>query len=185
MIATATSRSTAQPRGCLATLAVLVVMIGIVAVGFYAQAAVADIPNQPVTVSDGVSLVPPPDWEFQGRTDDQNTILLSRGNGSLAITVTPGGDHVAALNTLRDEWTQSGTVSAGHIREATGVHGSKPAAAFPYSGTFADLASAVEGEVTAVRGTSVVVVFDGWADVGEYAGAADDTAAIIAETSIP
>lgn len=179
------SRTTSQPRGCLATLAVLVVMVGIVGAGFAAANAVADIPNQPVHVGDGVSLVPPPDWEFQGRADDQNTILLSRGNGSLAITVTSGSDHVAALSTLRDEWTQSGTVSAGDTRDVTGVHGAQPAAAFPYSGTFADLAGAVEGEVTAVRGTSVVVVFDGWAGVGEYAGAADDIGAIIAETSIP
>ncbi len=161
------------------------VMIGIVGAGFVAQDAVADVPNQPVTVSDGVSLVPPPDWEFQGRAGDQNTVLLSRGNGSLAISVTPGSDHVAALSSLRGAWTQSGTVSAGDTRDVTGVHGSQPAAAFTYSGTFADLAGAVEGEVTAVRGTSVVVVFDGWAGVGEYAGVADDIGAIIAATSIP
>ncbi len=179
------SRSSAQPRGCLATLAVLVIMVGIVGVGFAAANAVADIPNQPVTVSDGVSLVPPPDWEFQGRAEGQDTILLSRGNGSLAVTVTQGSDHVAALDSLREEWTATGTVSAGDIREAAGAHGTNPAARFAYSGTFPELASAVEGEVTGVAGTSVVVVFDGWADVGEFASVADDIHAIIAGTTIP
>lgn len=160
-------------------------MVGIVGAGFVAQDAVADVPNQPVNVGRGVSLVPPPDWEFVGRADDQDTILLSRGNGSLAISVREGTDERAALTTVRDAWTASGTVSAGEIRAATDVHGSLPAARFTYSGTFEELASAVEGEVTGVRGTSVVVVFDGWADVGEFAGVADDINAIIAGTTIP
>ena len=185
MVVVPASRSAAQPRGCVATLAVLVIMVGIVFAGFVAQDAVADFPNLPVQVADGVVLTPPPDWEFQGRTDDQDTILLSRGNGSLAITVTEGTDERAALTSLRDEWTASGTVSAGEIRDATGVHGTLPALRFTYSGTFEELASAVEGEVIAVRGTSIVVVFDGWADVGEFAGVADDIAAIIAGTTIP
>lgn len=180
-----TTSAAAQPRGCVATLAVLMVMIGIVVAGFFAQDAVADIPNQPVAIGHGVSLVPPPDWEFVGRADDQDAVLLSRGNGSLAIAVTEGADERAALTALRDEWTASGSVSAGEIRDATGVHGSLPAARFTYSGSFEELASAVEGEVTAVRGNSVVVVFDGWADVGEFAGVADDIAAIIAGTTIP
>jgi len=180
-----TPRPQSQPRGCLATLAVLVIMIGIVAAGFFAQDAVADIPNQPVQVAPGVSVLPPPDWEFQGRSDDQNTILLSRGNASLAISVVEGTDERMALTTLRDEWAASGTVSIGEIRDATGVHGTNEAARFTYSGTFAEIASAVEGEVTGVGGTSLVVVFDGWADVGEYAGVADDIDAITAATSIP
>jgi len=161
------------------------IMIGIVVGGFVAQDAVADVPNRPVDVGHGVSLVPPPDWEFVGRANDQDTILLSRGNGNLAITVTEGTDERAALTALRDEWTASGTVSAGEIRDAKGVHGTPPAARFTYSGSFEELASAVEGEVTAVRGISVVVVFDGWSDVGEFAGVADDIGAIIAGTTIP
>lgn len=185
MAVASVSRTASQPRGCLATLAVLVIMVGIVGAGFVAANAVADIPNQPVQVGDGVSLIPPPEWEFQGRAEDQDTILLSRGNGSLAISVTQGTDHLAALTALRDEWTATGTVSAGDIRDATGVHGSNPAARFVYSGTFEELASAVEGEVTAVAATSVVVVFDGWADVGEFASVADDIHAIIAGTTIP
>lgn len=185
MAVASVTRSTSQPRGCLATLAVLVVMVGIVGAGFGAANAVADIPNQPVQVGEGVSLIPPPEWEFRGRAENEDTILLSRGNGSLAITVTEGTDHLAALSALRDEWTASGTVSTGDIRDASGVHGSNPAVRFVYSGTFDELVSAVEGEVTAVAGTSIVVVFDGWADVGEFAGVADDIHAIIAGTTIP
>jgi len=184
MTAAKPTRSTAQPRGCLATLAVLAIMLGIVGGSFVAQEAVADVPNQPVNVGQGVSLVPPPDWEFVGRADDQDTILLSRGNGSLAVSVMQGTDERAALTTLLDEWAASGTVSTGEIRDAAGAHGALPAARFTYSGTFQELASAVEGEVTGVRGTSVVVLFDGWADVGEFAGVADDINAIIAGTTI-
>ncbi len=160
-------------------------MVGIVGAGFLAQNAVADIPNQPVQISHGVTLTPPPDWEFQGRADDQDTILLSRGNGSLAVGVAEGTDYRAALSALRDGWIASGTVSAGDIRDAPGVHGAQPAAQFTYSGTFEGVASAVEGEVVAVAGSSVVVVFDGWADIGEFGGVADDIAAIIAGTTIP
>ena len=185
MVVAPASRSVPQPKGWVATIAVLVIMVGIVGAGFFAQSAVADIPNQPVEISRGVILTQPPEWEFQGRADDQDTILLSRGNGSLAISVVEGTDERSALATLRDEWTASATVSAGDIRDATGVHGEQPAASFTYSGTFEGMASAVEGEVTAVRGTSVVVVFDGWADIGDYAGVADDIAAIIAGTTIP
>jgi len=179
------NRTASQPRGWLATLAVLVIMVGIVGVGIVAANTFADVPNQPIQLGEGVSLVPPPGWEFQGRADDADTILLSRGNGSLAITVTQGSDHLAALSAIRGEWTAAGTVSAGDTRDATGVHGANPAARFAYSGTFPELASAVEGEVTAVAGTSIVVLFDGWADVGEFAGAAGDIHAIMAVTTIP
>lgn len=185
MTALTASRPAAEPRGCLATIAVLVVMLGIVGAGFVAQDSVADIPNRPVDVASGVTVVPPPDWEFQGRADDQDTIVLSRGNGSLAVTVSEGSDERAALTMLRDEWTASGTVSAGEIHDAPGVHGALPAARFTYSGTFSDIASAVEGEVTAVRGTRVVVVFDAWADVGDFANVRVDIGAIIAGTTIP
>ncbi|MEP7378515.1 MAG: hypothetical protein ABI725_03035 [Chloroflexota bacterium] len=185
MTSSAASASKAQPRGWQATLAVLVIMVGIVGAGFVAQNAVADVPNQPVNVGHGVSLVPPPDWEFVGRADDRDTIILSRGSGSLAINVSEGTDELAALMALHDEWTATGTVSAGEVRAATDLHGSLPAARFTYSGTFEELASSVEGEVAGVRGTSVIVLFDGWADVGEFAGVADDINAIIAGTTIP
>src|SRR4051794_1076954 len=86
-----------QPRGWLATLVVLVLMVVIVAAGFYAQSAVAGIPPRPVTVADGVVVTPGDEWEFAGRSDDGQTILLTQGVGSLAITVVAGTDSLGAL----------------------------------------------------------------------------------------
>src|SRR5688572_13907764 len=110
-----------EPRGGFATLVVLLIMIGIVAGGAVAQNAVAGIPQGPVQVARGVVLTPLPEWSFGGRSDDGNTILLSQGNGSLAITVADGPDPVAAMTQLRDEWLASGTVSAGEIEPVEGA----------------------------------------------------------------
>ena len=56
---------------------------------------------------------------------------------------------------------------------------------FAYSGTFPDLAGAVEGEVTGYSGTSVTVLFDGWADLGDYRSISDEIAEMIRTAVIP
>ena len=52
----------AQPKGWLATLGVLAVMLGIVGVGFVAAAALSSVPDKPITVADGVQVVIPAQW---------------------------------------------------------------------------------------------------------------------------
>ena len=175
-----------EPRGGLATLVVFVIMIGIVAGGAFAQNAVAGIPAGPVEVARGVMLTPLTEWEFGGRSDDGNTILLSQGSGSLAISVVEPSDAVAGLTALRDEWLASGTVTATEIEPVGGVRVRQPAFRFAYSGTFEEEhAAAVEGEVTGVSGSEVAVLFDGWAGYGEYASVRDEIATMIRDTVIP
>jgi hypothetical protein len=177
--------NTREPRGCLATLAVLVIMIGILVGGVAADGAIADQPPRRIEVSDGVTITPPPDWEFGGRSDDERTILLSRGNGSLAITVGSGTDVLSALNALRDEWLARGKVTAVEVGPVASVRPGATAYGFGYSGTFPDDAAPVEGEVTGFAGTSVTVVFDGWTGFGDYRDVRDEVNEIVRATVIP
>ncbi len=177
---------TKQPKGWLATLVVFLTMIGVVGGGCFAAEAIADAPPVAVTVADGVTLTPLPDWEFGGRSEDGRTVLLSRGQGSLAISVEAGTDARAALDALRSEWVASGTVTATDITAAP--DDLRPGAGplrFGYSGSFDDIASTVEGEVTGVAGTSVSVVFDGWAGFGDYHTVRADIDSMIRATTIP
>src|SRR5687768_13806292 len=75
----AAARAT-QPRGGLATLAVLLIMVGILVGGFMAVGAVANVPSAPVTVASGVVVTPLTGWEFGGRSEDGKTILMSQGD---------------------------------------------------------------------------------------------------------
>jgi len=175
----------AEPRGWLATFAVLVVMVGILVTGVVVEGAVADAPDRPIEVSDGVTVTPLPDWEFGGRSDDERTILLSKGLGSVAITVADGTDVAGALNAVRNEWLASGTVTATEVGPVTSARPGATAIGFAYSGTFPDLAGAVEGEVTGYTGTSITVAFDGWADLGDYRGISDEIAEMIRTAVIP
>lgn len=175
-----------QPKGWLATLVILLIMLGIVVGGFFAAAAVASIPDKPIEVARGVIVTVPSEWEYQGRFDE-GAILLSRGRGNVAIMVKDATDERAELAKLRDEWVALGTVTAGEISEVADLRAGQPAARFAYSGTFPDegIASPVEGEVTVVRGTASVVLFDAWAGFGEFVEVSPEVTSIIRETTIP
>lgn len=183
---TATTKSTAPPKGWLATLAVLVVLLGIVVGGCYASNALANLPPKPINVSHGVSLTAPWDWEYSGKSEDGNTILLSRGNGSLAVGVDDNPDPRAALEKARADFTADGRVTASEIRTVSGARpDGQDVLRFAYSGTFPDIAVPVEGEVTAVAGDGFVVLFDGWAGVGDYVTVRDEVATMISGATIP
>ena len=185
MTSTTATRAAAEPRGCLATLAALVIMVGILVGGLLAEGAVADQPPVPVEVSNGVIVTPPADWEFGGRSEDGRTILLSKGSGSLAVAVTDGTDVIGALNGLRGEWLASGKVSASEVGEVASVRPGATAHGFGYSGTFPNVGAPVEGEVVGFAGTSVAVLFDGWAAFGGYPSVRDEIAEIIRGAAIP
>jgi len=183
--ATAPPAHNAQPRGGIATLAVLLVMVGIVAGGFIASNAVAGLPAQPIEVAHGVIVTPVEDWEFGGRSSGGNTVLISKGDGSLAVTVNEGTDVAAALTELRDEWTASGTVTAGEIETVTNLRGGQSGMRFVYSGTFSDTPAPVEGQVVGFAGTGIVALFDGWAAVGDYVRVQPDVTKMVNGTVIP
>ncbi len=54
-----------------------------------------------------------------------------------------------------------------------------------YSGSFEGIAYPVEGEVTAVQGTDVTVIFDAWAGFGELDLARAEIERMIGGASIP
>jgi hypothetical protein len=179
----------AQPKGWLATLGVLALMLGIVGAGFFAAAALSSVPDKPITVANGVQVIIPPQWEYVGRSNDGKTIELTRGNATVDITVIEDSDETTALEHVRADWAKIPTVSMGDIAPVADLRtDGKPAARFAYSGTFPGegLPGAVEGEVTAVRGSnSVAVAFDAWASQGGFANAGAAIAAIIREATIP
>ena len=176
----------AQPKGWLATLSIILVMVGIVGAGAVAAASLSSLPDKPITIADGVTIVVPADWSYGGRTDDGKTILLTRGNASVAISVEDDSDETVALRHLRDQWASQPTISVGEVVPVTDARtDGKPAARFAYSGKFPELPTTVEGEVTAVRGNSIAVVFDAWSGEGEFVNARDDVARIIRDTTIP
>jgi hypothetical protein len=175
--------SARQPKGWLATLAVLVIMLGILIGGFVAQEAVANEPPKPVSIG-GVVLTPPTGWDFAGRSEDESTILLTNGSGSLAISVVPGTDVVQALAAKRAEWLSTGTVTATEPEPVT-INYSRAGRRFSYSGTFEDVPTPVEGAVTGIAGNGVVVLFDGWAGIGGYKLVSDEIDNMIAAATIP
>lgn len=179
----------AQPKGWLATLGVLAIMLGIVGVGFVAASSLSSVPDKPVAVANGVQVVIPPEWEYVGRSDDGKTIELTRGNATVDVTVVEDSDETTALNDVRADWAQIPTVSMGEVAPVAGLRtDGKPAARFAYSGTFPGegLPGPVEGEVTAIRGSNnVAVVFDAWAGLGGFVNASDAITRIIRETTIP
>jgi hypothetical protein len=176
---------TSQPKGCLAVLAVLGVMIGILVAGAVASDSLANEPPKPISVGQGVSLTAPWSWEYQGRSEDQNTILLSRGNGSLAVTIDEGTDATAALQALRDEWEATGVVTTSDIKPVPELRPGDNVLRFAYTGDFEDVAGAIEGEVTAVVGNNMVVVFDGWSGSGDYITVRDEIDTMISGATIP
>ena len=166
-------------------MVVLLVMIGIVGGGFVAANAVAGLPAQPIEVARGVIVTPYEDWEFGGRSEDDITVLISKGDGSLAVTVLEGTDVTAALTQLRDEWTSSGTVTAGAIEPTTDRRGGEQGYRFLYSGSFSDTPAPVEGQVIGFAGSGIVVLFDGWAALGDYIRIQPDVAQMIDSAVIP
>ena len=163
-------------------------MIGIVVGGGVAASSLSSVPDKPITIANGVTVVVPPEWSYGGRSEDRRTILLTRGNASVAISVEEGVDERTALQQLHDEWAARGSISVGEILPVADIRtDGKPAGRFAYSGLFTDegLAAPIEGEVTGVRGDGFAVVFDGWAGEGQFVQARDDVAQIIRETTIP
>jgi len=177
-----------QPKGWLATLVILLIMVGIPVGGVLAANAVAGLPDQPVDAGHGVIVAIPANWEYAGRFGDDRIVLITRGSASVAVSVKESTDEVAQLTALRNEWLASGTVSAGDVVAVADARtDGRPASRFPYTGTFGEdgPSSPVEGEATGVRGNGIVVIFDAWAGEGEFVRVAQEVAQIIRETTIP
>jgi hypothetical protein len=165
---------------------VLILLFAIPIGGYIASDALANEPPKPLSVGHGVSLTVPWEWEFGGRSEDGNTILLSQGNASLAVTVTESSDVNTVVTEQRADWTAGGGVSASEIKTISGLRpANQLTLQFAYSGVFPDIASSVEGEYTGVQGTGIVVTFDGWAGQGDYILVRDEINQMIRTATIP
>ena len=110
----------AQPKGWLATFLIILIMVGVVGVGALAAASLSSVPDKPISIAEGVTIVVPPDWSYGGRSDDGKTILLTRGNASVAISVEEDSDEKVALAHLHDEWAGKPTVVGRRGRAGNG-----------------------------------------------------------------
>lgn len=172
------------PKSWLATMVVAAIMLAILIGGFVVEGAVPEPPPRPVSAGSGVMVTPVSGWDFAGRSEDGQTIVLTQGSGSLAVTVAPGTDVDAALQAKRDEWLETGTVTISDP-DAITIAGGRTGERFDYSGTFEDVPTPVEGTVTAVAGSDVVVLFDGWSGIGGYRNVSADIDQMIESATLP
>jgi hypothetical protein len=176
--------SAGQPRGWLATFVVAVAMVGIAGLGFAASNLARSAPARPIPVADGVTVTPLEGWEFAGRSGDGSEVLLTQGAGSLDVLVVRGGRIARVLSELVLDWTEGGYVTFApfeRIEAQPGRYGVRAA----YSGTFDGIAYPLEGQITGIQGADVVVLFDGWAGVGEYGLVRPQIEQMIREATIP
>jgi hypothetical protein len=177
--------SPSEPRGCLPTFLVAILMFAIAFSGAIAFAAVEDDPLPVVHVDGPVSIQPLRGWEFVSRSEDGSAIFLSQGSGSLTVEVlTAAGTPDEVLAATFAGWaidpeTQLTAGAREAVETAPGVTGVRA----PYSGVFPEIEYPVEGELTVVTGGGVLVVFDAWAGEGELRLVVDEIRQMIAGTT--
>jgi hypothetical protein len=177
-----------QPRGCLPTLAIALIMAAIVAAGVVVSEALSDKPPVAVEVGAGVSIRPPLAWSFVSRFDAptgaNDGVVLTRGVGTMVVYTSPAAGAVE-LDDLRTELGGGSLVSIGETEAAVLAPG-REGLRFAFSGAFPELSSVpIEGEAVAIEGSSVATVFVIWSEVGSYQLLRDEISRIIAEATIP
>jgi hypothetical protein len=178
-------RAPTEPRGCLPTFVVAVLMFAIAFSGPIAFAAIEDDPLPVVHVDGPVSIQPLRGWQFVSRSEDGSAILLSQGSGSLTVevlTVAATPDEVLEATFAgweEDPETQLTTGGREAVETAPGIPGVRA----PYSGVFPEVEYPVEGELTVVTGGGVLVVFDAWAGEGELRLVVDEIRQMIGGTT--
>ncbi|HVM30526.1 MAG TPA: hypothetical protein VM305_07135 [Candidatus Limnocylindrales bacterium] len=177
-----------EPRGCLPTFAIGLLMFAIVGAGVAASDALSERPAVPVVIGAGVSIRPPLSWSFVSRfeapTGEEDSVLLTRGVGSL-LAYTSDASVEAELDELRRQLSTSSLVSLGQT-EAVDVHPGRNGWRFAFSGALPELAAVpVEGEVVAIVGSSVVLVSVSWSDVGSYELIRPEIDQMLAGATIP
>jgi hypothetical protein len=144
-------------------------------------------PGPPVTVVEGVTIHPAPGWSLTDRLTEPQGVRLISGTGNLLVLVSPvgGGPEGQLLayieQVLEPEATQLSVTPVQPITIPSG----NVAAVASYVGAFQGASSPLEGEVVAVVGASgTAVVFDGWAQEGQFGAARDDVRAMVAGAEV-
>jgi hypothetical protein len=184
-----TSQTPREPRGCLPTVLIGVLMFAIVAAGVFTADALSERDPVPVTVGAGVTIAPSLAWQFVTRieapTGEQDGIVLTRGSGNLLVYTSPA-PVADALAELRTELLGSPLMSVGEFDQMTFGPGDRSGLRFAFSGAMPELAAApVEGEGYAVQGSEVSLLMLGWAGTGDFRLLRDELAAMISGATIP
>jgi hypothetical protein len=158
-----------RERRLLPPLVVLAVLLGTTFGGFAAAAALSTPAGPPVDVAGRVSVRPLSGWGLARRAVDPPGITLTRGSASLDVAA---GSFSGGPGELLREYVrgvlevQARQLSVSEPETVvldSGLTGTRVS----YVGTFGDVGSPIEGEVTAVVSDSGVgAIFDGWAPFG-------------------
>lgn len=133
-------------------------------------------PGAPIQLAEGVVIHPPHGWVAEPSPNTPE-LRLSNGVGQMYVAVSPvPGAPEQRLDAYLNEVLSPQASQLSVTPPQTIDHPSGNAAAFvAYLGTFNQVQTPLEGEVTAVvapSGTAVIV--DGWAPEGSFVGVRDD-----------
>lgn len=158
-----------RERRILPVVAVVAVLAAVVFGGYVTAGALSEATGPPVDVGGVVRIHPLSGWELAGRFGDPPSVRLTRGSASLdvaAVSFSGTGEDLLreyVAQVLEPDAEQLSVGRPEPVTLASGVRG----ATISYVGTFGDVQTPIEGEVTAVvSGSGVGVVFDGWTPFG-------------------
>lgn len=144
-------------------------------------------PGQPIVVSEGVVIQPAAGWSVADRPTEPPGVRLVSGTGNLLVLVSPvAGEPEAQIQAyveqvLEPEATQLSVTPVQPITIPSG----NAAVLVSYIGAFQGVSSPLEGEVVAVVGASgTAMLFDGWAQEGQFGAARDDVRSMVAGAEV-
>jgi hypothetical protein len=181
-------RRARQPRGCLPTLVIALIMVSIVGAGVIISNALSDRPAAAIEVGAGVSIRPPLEWSFVSRFDpgtgEDDGVVMTRGVATMIVYVS-AAPAATELASLRAELGGSSLVSLGETEPVT-VRVGRDGLRFAFSGALPELSSVpIEGEALAIQGQAVSAVFMTWSEVGSYQLLRGEISQLMGEATIP
>ena len=176
-----------RERRWLPTIAVVVVIVGVVFGGYAVAGSLSTPSGQPVSVGGVVFVYPLRGWEHADTFADPPGIRLAKGSGALDVAAVPfSGTEQDLLReyveqVLEPDANQLQVSDPGHVTLGGGRMGARAV----YVGSFGDVQTPIEGEVTAVMTDSGIgVIFDGWAPSGALQYVITDIEAMVAGAEI-
>ncbi len=162
---------------------VLVAVLGAVVFGGYALSdAIASPGAGPVDVGAVVRVQPPPGWGVASQSSDPASVRLTRGSGTLDVlggSFSGSPEDLLRVYVTRNLEPQADQLSVSRpepVRLDSGLTGLRVS----YVGTFHEVPTPIEGEVTAVVSSSGNgVIFDAWAPSGVLGSVLEDVHAMI------
>jgi hypothetical protein len=175
-----------RTRRFLPAAIVVGVIVAVLFGGYVFAAALSEPTGPPVDVGGVVRVEPLSGWTVAGRSQDPPGVRLSRGGGTLDVAAfgfTGDADALlrAYLERLEPQTEHLSLGAVGGVRLPSGLTGAR----VHYVGTFGDVQTPIEGELTSVVSPSGVgVVFNGWSAEGLLRFMLDDVGTMIDRAEI-